>query len=124
MVRTVLRNLVSNAIKFTERGGVIRVTANGHNRFIEVSVIDTGIGIARESKEKLFKVGMSLSTKGTAKEKGNGLGLILCKEFVEKNHGKIWVESPFPDATEKGSAFRFTLPRPSTERAGGEAEYN
>ncbi|UCH94849.1 MAG: GGDEF domain-containing protein [Candidatus Aminicenantes bacterium] len=110
MVRTVLRNLISNAIKFTDRGGEVRVTANGGNNFVEVSVMDTGIGISSDSKHTLFKIGKTRSTKGTAREKGTGLGLILCKEFVEKNNGKIWFESPIPGGQGKGSIFRFTLP--------------
>jgi signal transduction histidine kinase len=110
MVRTVMRNLISNAIKFTEKDGDIRVTANGKDGFVEVSVLDTGVGISGESRDMLFKIGKARSTRGTAKEKGTGLGLIICKEFVEKNNGRIWIESPIPDGSEKGSVFHFTLP--------------
>jgi two-component system sensor histidine kinase ChiS len=110
MVRTVLRNLVSNAIKFTDKGGDIQVKANGKNGFIEIAVFDSGVGIQRERKDSLFKIGKNWSTKGTGKEHGTGLGLILCKEFVEKNNGTIWVESPPQGGNGKGSVFRFTLP--------------
>jgi ligand-binding sensor domain-containing protein/signal transduction histidine kinase len=114
MVRTVMRNLISNAIKFTEKNGDIKVTANGKDGFVEVSVLDTGVGILSEKKGTLFQIGKARSTRGTAKEKGTGLGLIICKEFVEKNNGRIWFESPIPDGSKKGSAFRFTLPIPGT----------
>jgi ligand-binding sensor domain-containing protein/signal transduction histidine kinase len=115
MVRTVMRNLISNAIKFTDKDGDIRVTANGKDGFVEVSVLDTGTGISNESKNTLFKIGKARSTSGTAKEKGTGLGLIICKEFVEKNNGRIWFESPIPDGSERGSVFHFTLPIEGTE---------
>jgi two-component system sensor histidine kinase ChiS len=114
MVRTVMRNLISNAIKFTDKDGDIQVTANGKDGFVEVSVLDTGVGIRSEKKDTLFRIGKARSTRGTAKEKGTGLGLIICKEFVEKNNGRIWFESPIPDGSKKGSAFRFTLPIPGT----------
>lgn len=114
MVRTVMRNLISNAIKFTKKDGEIRVTANGKDGFVEVSVLDTGVGINSENKDMLFKIGKARSTRGTAKEKGTGLGLIICKEFIEKNNGRIWFESPIPDGSKKGSVFRFTLPIPGT----------
>jgi signal transduction histidine kinase/ligand-binding sensor domain-containing protein len=114
MIRTVMRNLISNAIKFTEKNGEILVTANGKDGFVEVSILDSGVGISRESKDTLFKIGKTSSTRGTAKEKGTGLGLIICKEFVEKNNGRIWFESPVPDGSEKGSIFYFTLPLPGT----------
>jgi ligand-binding sensor domain-containing protein/signal transduction histidine kinase len=114
MVRTVMRNLISNAIKFTEKNGDVRVTANGKDGFVEVSVLDTGIGIRGEKKDRLFRIGKTRSTRGTAKEKGTGLGLIICKEFVDKNNGRIWFESPIPDGSDKGSVFHFTLPIPGT----------
>jgi ligand-binding sensor domain-containing protein/signal transduction histidine kinase len=112
MVRTVMRNLISNAIKFTEKNGGVQVIANGKDGFVEVSVLDTGVGIRSEKKNTLFKIGKTRSTKGTAKEKGTGLGLIICKEFIEKNNGRIWFDSPIPDGSEKGSVFHFTLPIP------------
>ena len=117
MVTTVLRNLISNAIKFTDKGGEVRITANddGKNEFVEISVIDSGIGISSENAKKLFKIGSHYSTDGTAKEKGTGLGLILCKEFIEINNGTIRFENPISDADDissgKGSIFKFTLPR-------------
>jgi len=112
MVRTILRNLISNAIKFTGGGGKIQVTAAGRDGYIKVSVADSGIGISNNNINSLFKIDKAKSTRGTAKEKGTGLGLILCKEFVEKNNGKIWFESPAPNGEGKGSVFHFTLPRP------------
>lgn len=114
MVRTVMRNLISNAIKFTGKNGDVRVTANGKDGFVEVSVQDTGVGVSSEKKNMLFIVGKARSTRGTAKEKGTGLGLIICKEFIEKNNGRIWFESPIPDGSKKGSVFRFTLPISAT----------
>jgi signal transduction histidine kinase/ligand-binding sensor domain-containing protein len=106
MLKTVLRNLVSNAIKFTDEKGKVTIKAAPDNSFAEISVTDTGIGITDENKEKLFRVDVIVTTKGTAKESGTGLGLILCKDFVERHNGKIWVESEVG----KGSDFKFTIP--------------
>lgn len=108
MVSTIIRNLVSNAIKFTHRGGEVRIDANlaKDNNFIEIMVKDNGSGISEDIKSKLFKITENISTKGTEKETGTGLGLLLCKEFVEKHKGKIWVESE----SGKGSSFYFTIP--------------
>ncbi|MBN2486260.1 MAG: PAS domain S-box protein [Bacteroidales bacterium] len=107
MFDTVLRNLLSNAFKYTFSRGVIEVTALPLDAtFIEVSVRDTGIGISDENLGKLFRIDSDFSTPGLENEKGTGLGLILCKEFVEKNGGKIMAESIFG----KGSVFSFTLP--------------
>ena len=106
MIQTVLRNLVSNAIKFTPPNGDVVIAITSTDHFYEISVKDTGIGIAKEDIPKLFRIESKYSTRGTADEKGTGLGLILCKEFVEKHGGKIWVESE----EGKGSAFYFTLP--------------
>ena len=103
----VLRNLILNAIKFTESGGKIEVKAHPNGNEIVVSVSDNGIGIKPEAKQSLFEKTSSYSTHGTANEKGTGLGLILCREFVEKNGGKIWMESELG----KGSTFFFTLPK-------------
>jgi ligand-binding sensor domain-containing protein/signal transduction histidine kinase len=114
MVRTVMRNLISNAIKFTQQNGDVRVTANGKEGFVEISVLDTGVGISSDKKDTLFKIEKARSTRGTAKEKGTGLGLIICQEFVDKNNGRIWFESPIPDGSKKGSVFHFTLPKPAT----------
>ena len=106
MLRTVLRNLISNAIKFTKFGGNIRVYAILKQDRVEITVSDTGVGLNEEVRNKLFSLKTNETTIGTANEKGSGLGLILCKEFVEKHGGKIWVESELG----KGSDFKFTLP--------------
>jgi len=106
MLKTVMRNLISNAIKFTNNGGVININAEQKDTAVTISVSDNGIGIEPESMAKLFDISEVISTKGTAKETGTGLGLLLCKEFVEKHGGKIWVESKVG----KGSDFKFTLP--------------
>ena len=106
MLKTVMRNLVSNAIKFTHNGGAININAEENSGNVIISVSDDGIGISPDNITKLFDISQVLSTKGTAKEKGTGLGLLLCKEFVEKHGGKIWVESEVG----KGSDFKFTLP--------------
>jgi len=106
MLKTVLRNLVSNAIKFTNNGGTISITAKQIDSNITISVSDNGIGIAPDNLVKLFEMSEVITTKGTAKETGTGLGLLLCKEFVEKHGGKIWVESEVG----KGSNFKFTMP--------------
>lgn len=106
MLKTILRNLVSNAIKFTNRGGAINLFAIQKESGITVTVSDNGIGIKPDNLAKLFDITQVISTKGTAKETGTGLGLLLCKEFVEKHRGKIWVESEVG----RGSDFIFTLP--------------
>jgi signal transduction histidine kinase len=106
MLKTVLRNLVSNAIKFTNNGGTININAEENFENVTISVSDNGIGIPPDNLTKLFDIAQVLTTKGTAKETGTGLGLLLCKEFVEKHGGKIWVESE----VNKGSDFKFTLP--------------
>lgn len=106
MIQTVIRNLISNAIKYTGSGGTITCSANAGDEAIEVSISDTGVGIKPENLEKLFRIDVNYSTKGTEQESGTGLGLILCKEFINKNGGDIWVESEFG----KGSTFKFTLP--------------
>ncbi len=102
----VLRNLISNAIKFSRVGSVITVTAVVKKQFVEIAVRDTGVGITKENLDKIFNVDSNISTKGTFNEKGTGLGLVLCKEFVEINKGTIWAESQL----EKGSTFKFTIP--------------
>ena len=112
MIKTVLRNLVSNAIKFTNIGGTIIINAEENSENITISVSDNGIGIKPDSLAKLFDISEVLTTKGTASEKGTGLGLLICKEFVEKHGGKIRVESEVG----KGSDFKFTLPK-SIEQA-------
>jgi two-component system, sensor histidine kinase and response regulator len=106
MVRTVIRNLISNAIKYTRDSGSITIDAELKNNLFEISISDTGIGIKPENLEKLFRIDINYSTRGTADESGTGLGLILCREFIVKNEGTIWVESEYG----KGSTFKFTLP--------------
>ncbi len=106
MINTVLRNLVTNAIKFTYEGGNITVKAEKDGGKALVSIIDNGIGMTDKVKEKIFRIDVSSSTKGTANERGTGLGLILCKEFIEENGGKIWFESE----PGKGTTFFFTVP--------------
>lgn len=105
-ISTVLRNMVSNAIKYTNPGGKITVSAKQKDNLVEVSVSDTGVGMNKAKLEKLFSISEKNSEPGTGNEKGTGLGLILCKEFVEKNDGTIWAESE----PGKGSRFIFTLP--------------
>lgn len=106
MISTVLRNLLANAIKFTYPGGEINISVEKSNSFLVVSVSDTGVGISEDRLKKIFQIDGNFSTPGTQKEKGTGLGLVLCREFIEKNNGKIWVKSKL----EKGSVFYFTLP--------------
>jgi PAS domain S-box-containing protein len=106
MLSTVCRNLLSNALKFSHPGGEIIISASPKPEELVISVSDKGVGIPKEGIEKLFILSENYSTPGTNKEKGTGLGLILCKDFVEKNGGKIWVESE----EGKGSTFYFTLP--------------
>lgn len=107
MLLSVMHNLISNAIKFTFKEGEIKVVIeNESTDYAKVSVIDNGIGLTEKSIEKLFRYDKHFLNKGTAGESGTGLGLILCKDFVEKNGGKIWVESE----PQKGSKFRFTIP--------------
>jgi signal transduction histidine kinase len=106
MIKTVLRNLISNAIKFTPKKGKVEVNALTNDKYVEIAVSDNGIGMTKEIMAKLFRIDANLSTQGTENERGTGLGLILCKEFVEKNGGKIWVESE----SGKGSTFKFILP--------------
>lgn len=107
MIDSTLRNLLSNALKFTETGGEVTISTQSHEETVEIMVSDTGIGMTQERIEELFRIEAKTSTSGTAGEEGTGLGLILCKELVEKNRGTIRVESE----VEKGSVFRVTLPR-------------
>jgi PAS domain S-box-containing protein len=107
MLKTVIRNLVSNAIKYTNKRGEININAEENPKNVMITVADNGVGIAPDDLIKLFDLSQVVSTRGTAKETGTGLGLLLCKEFVEKHGGKIWVESEVG----KGSCIRFTLPK-------------
>ena len=106
MLKTILRNLISNALKFTAAKGKIELSAEIRETEIEISVKDTGKGINAEDLPKLFDIGTNFTQRGTENEKGTGLGLVLCKEFVEQHGGRIWVESE-PGS---GSDFRFTIP--------------
>lgn len=118
MVSTVIRNLLSNALKFTDSGGRVSISTHNKGDFIEIAVSDTGVGIKEEDREKLFRLDVHHTTLGTNEEKGTGLGLLLCKEFVEKNRGSISVESEIG----KGSTFRFILPKKKEENEEKEKE--
>ena len=107
MISTVVRNLLSNAIKFSPRGESISIQIKDLKSIWIVSVIDQGVGIAPENQEKIFKIDTKFKTEGTSGEKGTGLGLLICKEFVEKNGGKIKISSK----EGKGSSFSFSLPK-------------
>ena len=108
MFSTIVRNLLSNAIKFTPEGGTVTFIAKFSDGKSIFTVADTGIGIGPENFRKLFKVDESFSTAGTNKESGTGLGLVLCKELVERHGGVIWAESK----KGKGAKFHFTIPLP------------
>ena len=104
-ISTVLRNLISNAIKFSRKGGKVTVSSQVKDDLVHVQVSDTGVGMRQEDVAKVFRIDKSHTTVGTNNERGTGLGLKLCKEFVERNGGTIWVESTL----NKGSNFTFTL---------------
>lgn len=106
MISTVLRNLISNAIKFTQANGKITIISTLNNSEIIISISDSGVGIPKAKLDKLFITDEGHSTKGTQEEYGTGLGLILCKEFIDKNSGKIWAKSEVGI----GSTFSFSLP--------------
>lgn len=112
MITTVLRNLINNAIKFTPRYGRITVSAKQAGEYAEISVSDTGVGIKDDDKNKLFNFTTNVSTYGTEGEKGTGLGLVLCRDFVEKNGGTIWFNSEYG----KGSTFYFTVKYGGTDK--------
>lgn len=106
MLKTILRNLISNAVKYTHSNGKIDISAVRNQNNIKITVSDNGVGMSEDTRNKLFKIDTNVTTTGTLNEKGSGLGLVLCKEFVEKHSGVIWVESELG----KGSAFVFSLP--------------
>jgi len=106
MLKTIIRNLVSSAIKFTDRDGQINITAQETPSNLVISVWDNGSGISPDYLKKLFDISQIHSTLGVAEEKGTTLGLLLCKEFVEKHGGKIWVEGDKIN----GNEIKFTLP--------------
>lgn len=104
MIKTVLRNLISNAVKFTNNNGIIEIRLTQETGNIIISISDNGIGIPEGEINKLFDEKQKISREGTANESGSGLGLILCKQFIEKHGGEIWAES------NNGSNFKFSLP--------------
>jgi len=106
MINTVLRNLISNALKFTTTGGKITISTEHIKNELTVTISDNGVGISKDRINKIFNITENYSTPGTQKETGTGLGLILCKEFIEKNNGRIWVKS----MVGIGSSFSFSLP--------------
>lgn len=107
MVETILRNVVSNAIKFTEPNGKIDIYSTPNKNFIEITVSDNGIGVNELDKSKLFNFKIIKNQTGTANEKGTGLGLMICKNLVEINGGKIWIENK----ASKGTDLKFSLPK-------------
>ncbi len=106
LLSTILRNLINNAVKYTPNGGQVRVFCEQNNSEITISVEDTGIGMSEKQLDNLFRLNSNVSMPGTSEEKGTGLGLILCKEFVDMHRGEIWVSSK----PKEGSIFSFTLP--------------
>jgi signal transduction histidine kinase len=106
MFQTILRNLIQNAIKFTGSGGRVDISFISEEKHVAITVADNGIGMNEQTRNKLFRKNAHFTATGTAHERGSGLGLILCKEFVKTHGGKIWVESE----SGKGSRFTFTLP--------------
>ncbi len=106
MIGSVLQNLTTNAIKFTERGGIVNILAFSESEKLNFIVSDTGVGMNDEQIQKLFKLDNASSSRGTDDETGTGLGLIISKEFIEKHQGQIWAESTFG----KGSKFCFAIP--------------
>ncbi|HRW63732.1 MAG TPA: HAMP domain-containing sensor histidine kinase, partial [Bacteroidales bacterium] len=105
MVKTIIRNLLSNAVKFTPEGGKIAISSYSDKDFVYCEVTDNGIGISNDDLQKLFKIDQHYTRLGLSNEKGSGLGLILCKEFVEKNGGNIEVISKL----DKGTTIKFSL---------------
>ena len=113
MLNTVIRNLTSNALKFTTAGDYVKVSARADGQHVMVTVVDSGIGIPPDVLPYLLRIDTQHTNTGTAGEKGTGLGLILCRELVEKNGGTLWVESEVG----KGSSFTFTILRPDSSAA-------
>ena len=98
--------MIRNAIKFTKLKGKVTIKLKTLKKNLEVSICDTGVGIKKADLNKLFRIDIDQTTFGPPEEKGTGLGLIICKEYIKKNGGKIWLESEF----KKGSEFKFTIP--------------
>jgi signal transduction histidine kinase len=110
-IKTILRNLLNNALKYTPEGGLITFSSTHKQNFIEITVQDTGVGLKPEMLKKIFSMGENTSTPGTKMEKGTGIGLVLCKELLDKNGGTLQIESEFG----KGSTFTLRLPHKSME---------
>lgn len=106
MLTTVLRNLLSNAIKFTHPGGQICVNSGISGKLVKISIIDNGTGMSKSTMQNLFQLHEGYTSSGTSGESGSGIGLILCKEFIEMNKGTLSIESQ----VKKGSTFMFTIP--------------
>ena len=107
MLSTILRNIVSNSIKFTHPGGYVDISySRSDDNFAQITVKDNGVGISDENLQNLYRIDSNLKSRGTSNEKGTGLGLILCKEFIERHGCQIWTESEVG----KGSTFHFTMP--------------
>jgi signal transduction histidine kinase len=106
MIKTVLRNLISNAIKFTNHSGVINIDVQKRYTNAIITIADNGVGIDEKNLQKLMEISQHYTTVGTANEEGTGLGLLICKEFIEKHNGKIWVTSKIGE----GTSFSFSLP--------------
>ncbi|MBN2788959.1 MAG: tetratricopeptide repeat protein [Candidatus Delongbacteria bacterium] len=106
MIRTVLRNLITNSIKFTNKDGNITISSSKNKQGTTISVHDDGVGIKKKDQKKLFSMDKHFVTMGTSNEKGTGIGLLLCEEFVKKHNGKIWIESKYG----KGSKFTISIP--------------
>ena len=106
MLHSVIQNLISNSIKFTKEGGTVKISVTEKDKFAEIVVEDTGIGMDQDTMAKLFKADIIKSTDGTAKEKGSGLGLLLVKEFTTRMDGEVHVESELS----KGSKFSIKIP--------------
>ncbi|WMJ73345.1 ATP-binding protein [Cytophagaceae bacterium ABcell3] len=106
MLLTVLRNLISNAVKFSNKGSEVDITAKNNKNYLEVNITDYGVGISEDGLTKLFAIGQNYSSEGTSGEQGTGLGLLICKELVEKNNGTINVKS----TKGKGTTFTVSIP--------------
>jgi signal transduction histidine kinase len=106
ILQSVIRNILSNAVKFTPRNGTIKIEARKDSGNTIISIVDNGIGMDAKMVENIFTLDVKTNRRGTEDEPSTGLGLILCKEFVEKHNGKIWIESE----VNKGSVFHFNFP--------------
>jgi signal transduction histidine kinase len=105
ITETILRNLISNAVKFTNKSGSITISSDQNDESVLIKIKDSGVGMDEKKLRDIFRIDVNTSTKGTAMESGTGLGLIISKEFVEKQGGKIWVES----RKNEGTTFYFTV---------------